>query len=209
LKPGVDAAQLKRSLDDGNCDECLHSFEPKIGDCVFVGAGTVHAIGAGLLIAEIQQASDTTFRLFDWNRVDNNGRPRELHIEQALTVINFDRGPVSPISQERVGPLTSLVECDKFVLDRWELEHGLPAVKIDRFHILAVVDGAVTLSTGGTKYALYRGDTTLIPACCAEVTLGHDERAGKQKLSPDGSPFGKETRLIPQGRAVVLDMYLP
>ena len=74
LRPGVDRAQLEAAIRDGTCERLLHSFEPKPGDCVFIPAGTVHAIGQGLLVAEIQQSSDTTFRLFDWNRTGADGR---------------------------------------------------------------------------------------------------------------------------------------
>jgi mannose-6-phosphate isomerase len=81
LKSGVTRDDLAASLEHGTCAELLHAFAPRVGDCVFIPAGTVHALGAGLVIAEIQQASDTTFRLFDWNRVDAEGKPRPLHIE--------------------------------------------------------------------------------------------------------------------------------
>ncbi len=80
LKDGVDRQTLERELARGNCQICLHEFEPRPGDCLLIEAGTVHALGAGLLIAEIQQASDTTYRLFDWNRVDRDGKPRPLCI---------------------------------------------------------------------------------------------------------------------------------
>src|SRR5262249_13542792 len=81
LNPDVDRQHLERELASGTCDTCLHQFEPSVGDCVFLRAGTVHALGAGLLISEIQQSSNTTYRLFDWNRVDRDGQPRQLHIQ--------------------------------------------------------------------------------------------------------------------------------
>ena len=96
LKANITREDLSAAIAAGKCAECLHEFEPKVGDCVFIRAGTVHALGAGLVIAEIQQASDTTFRLFDWNRVDAQGNPRQLHIEQSLAVTDYDRGPVVP-----------------------------------------------------------------------------------------------------------------
>ena len=80
LKDGVDRPRLGAAIADGTAADCLHSFEPKrAGDCVFLPAGTVHALGGGITIFEVQQTSDTTYRLFDWNRVDaKTGRPREL-----------------------------------------------------------------------------------------------------------------------------------
>src|SRR5207245_2472669 len=88
LKRGFDRAALQREVQRGTTELCLHRLEPKPGDCLFIPAGTVHALGAGLLVAEIQEASDTTFRLFDWNRVGPDGNPRPLHVEQALATID-------------------------------------------------------------------------------------------------------------------------
>src|SRR5204863_3257866 len=101
LKPGVDRQTLEAAVANGRCEKCLHEFEPHVGDCVFIEAGTVHALGAGLLVAEIQQASDTTYRLFDWNRVDRDGKPRQLHVEEALDVTDYTRGPVNPLTPKR------------------------------------------------------------------------------------------------------------
>ena len=186
LKPGVDRAALVRAVANGTCDECLHSFEPKAGDCMLIEAGTVHALGAGLLVAEIQQASDTTYRLFDWNRVDRDGKPRQLHIEQALETIDFQRGPVDPVRPEVVSNgIERLVSCDKFVLDRHRRMEPYRLQLDDRFHIFAVVEGDVSLSNEHTTYELRRGDSLLVPAAAAVVEIE------------------------PRGGAVVLDMYLP
>ena len=187
LKPGVDRATLEREVSRGTCDACLHEFEPRVGDCVLIEAGTVHALGAGLLIAEIQQASDTTYRLFDWNRVDRDGKPRALHIQQALDTIDFNRGPVDsvqPISTENAG-VERLVACDKFVLDRWRIDavHQLP--RDDRFHIIAVVEGSLSLNADSSREELKRGDSILVPASVSNAEIA------------------------PRGKAVLLDMYLP
>src|SRR4051794_30355101 len=187
LKRGVDRQTLERELTRGNCEVCLHQFEPRVGDCVFIEAGTVHALGAGLLIAEIQQASDTTYRLFDWNRVDQNGKPRPLHIEQSLETINYDRGPVNPVQPKQTeNPhVERLVKCDKFILDRWTIASATSLRTDEGPHILTVIEGSVSVENGERDLVLRRGDTTLIPAS-----------AGRGKISP-------------QGRAVLLDMYLP
>jgi mannose-6-phosphate isomerase len=187
LKSGVDRQTLERELARGNCESCLHEFEPSVGDCVLIEAGTVHALGAGLLVAEIQQASDTTYRLFDWNRVDRDGKPRQLHIQQALDVTNYTRGPVNPVSPTATSDqdIERLVQCDKFILDRLRLSasHSLPPD--NRFHILAIVEGAVSINTHDGSCNLKRGGTALIPATTREV------------------------KIAPQDRAVLLDMYLP
>jgi mannose-6-phosphate isomerase len=96
LRPGVDERKLRGAVAAGKVTDCLHWFEPRPGDFVFLPAGTVHAVGGGVLIAEIQQTSDATFRLFDWNRRDAQGRSRPLHIEESLTSIHWDQGPVEP-----------------------------------------------------------------------------------------------------------------
>jgi mannose-6-phosphate isomerase len=187
LLPGVDRRALQRELAAGTCDKCLHQFEPAVGDCVFLEAGTVHAIGAGLVIAEIQQASNTTYRLFDWNRVDADGKPRPLHIAESLDTIDYARGPVGP-SRPRptdVPQRERLVACDKFILDRWRLAGPVTCGGDERFHIFAGVEWAATISGGGSELPLARGQTVLAPAACGAV------------------------QITPQGRAVVLDMYLP
>jgi mannose-6-phosphate isomerase len=148
---------------------CLHSFEPSAGDCIFIPAGTVHALGAGLLVAEIQQASDTTFRLFDWNRVGADGKSRELHIDQALDVIDFDRGPVDAQSPQPTDQphVQRLVDCDKFVLDRWTLDAPQTIGGDGKCRIIAIVAGCVTLDSD----ELPTGSTVLLPAAAAAASL--------------------------------------
>jgi len=112
LREGVDQRGLRDAVAAGRAEEVLHSFEPRIGDGVFLPAGVVHALGAGVVIFEVQQSSDVTYRLYDWNRVDvTTGRPRELHLEQALACTDFGRGPVEPVRGE---PLT--IDCPYFRL---------------------------------------------------------------------------------------------
>lgn len=186
LRDGVTREALAAALAAGRCEECLHAFEPHVGDCVFIPAGTVHALGAGLVIAEIQQASDTTFRLFDWNRVDADGRPRQLHIEQSLAVIDYDRGPVAPQRPIAVAAgRDRLVECDKFILDRVEMAKPTTIGGDDRFHILAVLSGAVDAAGDPLRAPLAAGETALLPAAAGSI------------------------QLAPRGGAVVLDIYLP
>jgi mannose-6-phosphate isomerase len=183
LKPGVERNELERALLAGKCDECLHSIEPRVGDCIFLEAGTVHALGDGLVIAEIQQASNTTFRLFDWTRVDRDGKPRPLHIEQSLDTINFARGPVAAqVPQPTDRPhVERLVDCDKFILDRWQFAAPQLCGGDDRCHLVAVLEGEVSVK----QQTFRRGESFLLPAAC------------------------KDAEIKPQGSAVLLDMYLP
>ena len=187
LKCGVDRKSLDGALQSGTCEDCLHSFEPRSGDCVFLPAGTVHALGAGLLIAEIQQSSDTTYRLHDWNRVGPDGKPRELHVQPALDAIDWDCGPVHPQRPRATDRphVERLVACDKFVLDRWRLDMPQTIGGDDRFHIVAVLQGEVTLESDPGDSPLKLGQTALIPAGCGAL------------------------RIEPQHEAVLLDAYLP
>ncbi len=103
LRPGVTREDLRAAVAAGTAAECLHSFEPLPGQCVYLPAGTVHAVGGGVLFAEVQQTSDATFRLFDWNRKDAAGRSRTLHVDESLECIDWKKGPVRPVRAEQFG----------------------------------------------------------------------------------------------------------
>ncbi len=187
LKRGFDRQALTRELNRGTCELCLHQFEPRPGDCVFIPAGTVHALGEGLLIYEIQQSSDTTFRLFDWNRLGADGKPRPLHIEQALEVIDFDRGgvsPVEPIAEDHEG-VEMLVRSDKFVLRRWTITSPQLLSTDRRCHLVSVVEGELEVEGDPCGEPLRRGSTILVPAALNSV------------------------RMTPRGKTVVLLANLP
>ncbi|WP_182866736.1 type I phosphomannose isomerase catalytic subunit [Rhodopirellula sp. JC639] len=171
LKRGVDRAALAEAMAAGETNRVLHSFSPSPGDCVFIPAGTVHALGAGLVIAEIQQSSDTTFRLFDWNRVGADGNPRPLHVEQSLEVSDYESGPVAARqSDPAVEGWQRLVACDKFELS--SLENGSGTVGGDeRFHILTVPHGTATLRTPDESMELSRGQSVLLPAAMPECSI--------------------------------------
>ena len=170
LKPNVDFNELERAIEAGQTESCLHVIKPNTGDCLFIPAGTVHALGSGLIVAEIQQASDTTFRLFDWNRVDSDGKSRPLHIDQALRVIDFDRGPMTLQNPQELSakdgngsPMQRLVSCDKFQLDRLSAgQHSLG--QTDSFAILTVPKGSAELTCGDLKLSLEVGQTAFMPA---------------------------------------------
>jgi mannose-6-phosphate isomerase len=196
LKQGVTRGELRRQIDAGMCDHVLHQIEPEVGDCIFLPAGTVHAIGAGLVIAEIQQASDTTFRLYDWNRVDPHGNPRPLHIEQALATIDFSRGPINPQKPVPTGQkgCQRLVDCDKFVIDRCRLDNSLLIGGDNRFHLLTVLNGSILIDGDPSGLPLSRGQTALLPAAAAPCNV--------QSTDP-----GDSTEL--DSLSEILDIYLP
>ncbi|REJ73765.1 MAG: mannose-6-phosphate isomerase [Planctomycetota bacterium] len=168
LRPGVDAAQVRAALSENRLEECLHSLPVRSGDAVFVPAGTVHAIGEGIMLAEVQQSSDLTFRLYDWGRMGSDGRPRPLHIEQAMQCIDFQRGPtcvVQPtVISEDPGLSEELVRCDHFVIRRHTLKRTFSFADDERFHVLIVLNGSVRLRSGDTALDVSLGQTVLLPA---------------------------------------------
>ena len=165
LKSGVDQAAFESAVADGRTEDVMHSFEPNTGDCVFIPAGTMHAIGEGLLIAEIQQASDTTFRVYDWGRVGDDGKSRPLHISQSIAATDFARGPVQPTApQEIAGGVEELVACDKFVMRRHRFGDPCTIGGDGKFRILAVIAGALAVESDPSDQPLGLGQTMLLPA---------------------------------------------
>jgi mannose-6-phosphate isomerase len=170
LKRGFDRHALEREVVRGTAELCLHKFEPRAGDCVFLPAGALHALGEGLVVAEIQQSSDVTYRLFDWNRMGVDGKPRALHVEQALQAIDFRLGPIDPVTPtagETAG-VDRLVECEKFVLERWRLDGMRSTGGDDRCRVLMVLEGAIEVAE--TPPAT-RGTTLLLPAGLGAVEV--------------------------------------
>jgi mannose-6-phosphate isomerase len=166
LKAGCDRASLEAAIRQGQMEQCLHSFEARAGQCLFIPAGTIHALGAGLLVAEIQQASDTTYRLYDWGRVGPDGQLRKLHIDEGLAAIDYTAiatSPQIPLATPRPH-VEHLAACDKFVLDRWNLTRAEPIGGDGRFHILSVLDGELLIRST-VDVQLSKGQTALLPAC--------------------------------------------
>ncbi|MFO0904743.1 MAG: type I phosphomannose isomerase catalytic subunit [Pirellulales bacterium] len=173
LKRGFDRRALEREVNRGTTHLCLHRCEPRAGDCYFIPAGTVHALGAGLVVAEIQQSSDSTYRLFDWNRVGPDGQPRPLHIAQALDAIDYQRGPIAPQipAPTDTAGLERLVACDQFIIDRGRFEQPVELPTRGRFQVLMVLNGAVEVDGDPAGRPLVRGQTMFIPACLKAVRL--------------------------------------
>jgi mannose-6-phosphate isomerase len=164
LKPDVNRDDLAAAIAAGHCEDVLHTIEPSVGDCIFIPAGTVHAIGAGLVIAEIQQSSDVTYRLFDWNRVGADGKPRPLHLDEGLAATAC-RGPVAvSAKQPTTDPaVCRMVDCEFFTFDE-----VMPAGKWQTAgqdcEFLAVLTGEVRLPDQWSLPPLNQGDCLLLPA---------------------------------------------
>jgi len=161
LKPDVTKEKLERAIKEGKVEKLLNKVEVKEGQCHYLPAGTAHATGAGLLIAEIQTPSDTTYRVFDWNRVDKNGQARPLHIEEALESIHFDASGDN-LSVTTVG---RLVDSDYFKVDKG---HQMRSCEVLLTHgqmkTLIVLSGFGTILGSPTVVDFKAGDTILVPA---------------------------------------------
>jgi mannose-6-phosphate isomerase len=168
LERGVTRGDFAAALGTPEIERLLHRFEPKPGDCIMIPAGTVHAIGAGIVLAEIQQMSDATFRVHDWGRLGPDGKPRPLHLAEALESTDFDTGPVNPLvtSPEPIagGTRERLSRCPYFAVERLELTGPAPVGRDDRFTIVVGLGGAARLFGADTETAIELGTSVLLPA---------------------------------------------
>ena len=220
LRPGIDEKKIRDALGSGGSKpperetfdqkdassgssrpplshpilDCLHSFEPQPGDCVFLPAGTVHAVGGGVLLAEIQQTSDATFRLFDWNRRDAHGKSRPLHIEESLASIHWDQGPVEPMHVadftkgstfpapkqpgSSVAPKRqNLVRCTFFELTYMGAREPIPFGGVGRLQALVILQGQGRWHGSDCSEEVKLGQVWVLPAslprmeCRPEPTL--------------------------------------
>ena len=167
MTPGADRAAFLAAVAAGTTEKCLQHFGAEAGTHIFVPAGTVHAIGAGLLVAEIQQNSDITYRIFDYNRVDAGGKPRELHIEKALEVMDFSLSPRQPELASPEKGVTRLAACEYFETVQMRLDGGTTMYDrgSDSFEIVFAAKGNVHLEVAGEETTLSAGEAVLIPAC--------------------------------------------
>jgi mannose-6-phosphate isomerase len=162
LKKGVTKEQFAEAIKKGNVADMLEKIQIEKGQCHFLPAGTAHAIGPGLLIAEIQMPSDTTYRVFDWNRVDEAGKARELHIEEALESIHFDASGDN-LSVTTIG---RLVDCEYFRVDKGHQGKNCEVLlSPGQMKTLIIISGLGTITGGrGSEVEFMAGDTLLIPA---------------------------------------------
>lgn len=193
LLPGIDRAACEQAIQAGRLADVLYHFSPQAGDCIYIPAGTIHAIGAGLLVAEVQQASDTTYRLHDWDRVGDDGRPRALQIEQALAVADWTRGPVPAVIPQPArleadslngthpadgsSDCEQLVDCPYFTLRRFHLQ-GTRVLPTARCQILICLSGQAELrpvdrseTANQASPTIQLGSTVLLPYACPAQQL--------------------------------------
>lgn len=158
LKNGVTREDFETSIEDGSVEKCVHAITPQPGDSIFIASGRLHAIGAGFFIHEIQQNSDTTYRVFDWNRLGLDGKPRQLHVDQSLASIDFN--DFEPSMDAPNGD--NLASCEYFKTDKKSLTSGDSIGNPDtgKFSILSVAEGAL-VSEQGRRFE--KGQFLLLP----------------------------------------------
>lgn len=178
LKKGVTRVEFEKKIADGSVADCFHRIPVKAGDTMFLPSGRVHAIGDGLVIFEIQQNSDTTYRVFDWNRVGLDGKPRELHVAQSLASIDFnDFEPklVPAFYRQATGfKFRQLVEDPLFTIQEIVFENAGSVKLTGQFlRILAATKGAMSITALGNDITieLEPGDFCLIPASLKDVEV--------------------------------------
>ncbi|MEZ6121734.1 MAG: type I phosphomannose isomerase catalytic subunit [Planctomycetaceae bacterium] len=183
LKPGVTREQLAEHLHAGTVSEIVHRIPAAAGDCFYVPAGTVHALGPGIVLAEVQQQSNLTFRLHDWGRLGSDGKPRPIHVQESLDCTDYAAGPVDPVTPRELGDgehcFEELVRCQHFVIRRHQGINPFHLKLGNRFRILMLLEGSATLSTNDSTSpteTLKKGETTLLPACLHEAHI-HPESA--------------------------------
>lgn len=165
LKPEATPEKILRASEDGSVESLIERLEIRTGDCLLLESGTVHAAGAGNLILEIQQSSDTTFRLFDWNRLDAAGFPRRLHVAESVESIRFPQRQTLAPRHVPAGSSGELCACGEFSMRklflprgaRWEIAAG------EQPRIVAALDGEVSFACESGETSILPAETVLVP----------------------------------------------
>lgn len=182
LLPGITAAELSDALGTARIVELLARREVRAGDCFYLPSGTLHALGAGILVAEVQTPSDVTYRAYDWERRDSAGRARELHLSESLDNVRWDvaeshilaAASAADPESARFAPITGatpLVRCPAFALDRWSGPIGAELDLRGEMAVLIGLAGRLALSSAAGGESLGGGETMLVPATCARQAL--------------------------------------
>lgn len=171
FRDGVTRAMFEAHLESGTIEECLHTFVPRTGDCLSLPAGTVHT-ARGVVLAEVQQPCDATFRLFDWNRLDASGQPRRLQVECGLHAIDWRQGSIDPVTPQSLDARDPAVHGETLLssswvrIERYAVDHSWTPPHFGEMTIWMVLEGDAELldTTKWNRRELPRGSTVLIPA---------------------------------------------
>lgn len=170
IKRGTTRSQLELALEKGSIQELLNIRKVKKGDCIYIPAGTVHSFGKGLVVYEVQQPSDLTYRLYDWNRTDEEGRPRELHIRKALNCIDYDivEVRISNLYDFELQPRQAYIafQNEYFTTSYLSLEEKQQySCQINNFAALTIISGSVLVSSQEEIKLALKGDTVVSETC--------------------------------------------
>lgn len=162
--------QLRQMIEEGSWDDLLTHVPVKAGDFFYVPSGTMHAIGKGIMILETQQSSDTTYRVYDFDRKDDQGKLRDLHIDQSVDVMTM--GPVANSHSDKIelkdASLTTLVSNEFFTVYKWEIHGSLAMKKSADYYLASVLDGQGQLVLDGQEYELKKGSHFILTSDCKE-----------------------------------------
>lgn len=184
FKKETNQDEIQKSIKNNKLPELLNNIKPLPEETYFTPARKIHALGPGLTLLEIQQTSDFTYRLYDWGRTDNNGNPRELHIDKGLDALNYEdtsTGKMAPQKKDNISE--TLVSCPEFVTNKINLK---PNCKVNREY--AILDSFVILiaTKGNAKYifndkkeTLNMGECVLVPACIEEISIITEENSAE------------------------------
>jgi mannose-6-phosphate isomerase len=211
LKPGVTRESFRKSIEDCTAENNLARIPMQADDAVFVPAGTAHTIGGGLVLCEIQQHSDLTYRVYDYDRRDAQGNPRTLHVDKALDVIKFGKqvgGKLDPVTIER-GPITEtyLVSCSYFATERWDFHLPIGSATVpEHFDLLIFLAGSGRLEwghasagVGGESAPFSASQLWLLPAALGNYKIVPENRTALLRTYVPSSPDEIVRRLAGQG----------
>jgi mannose-6-phosphate isomerase len=211
LKPGVTRESFRKSIEDCTAENNLARIPMQADDAVFVPAGTAHTIGGGLVLCEIQQHSDLTYRVYDYDRRDAQGSPRTLHVDKALDVIKFGKqvgGKLDPVTIER-GPITEtyLVSCSYFATERWDFHLPIGSATVpEHFDLLIFLEGSGRLEwghasagVGGESAPFSASQLWLLPAALGNYKIVPENRTALLRTYVPSSPDEIVRRLAGQG----------
>jgi mannose-6-phosphate isomerase len=173
-------AELRQALADGTLMDLLVRVPVAADDFFMVAAGELHSLGPGVLVYEVQQGSDLTYRLYDFDRVGLDGRPRELHVEKGFSVVT---APHDVTASQTAGPWQStglhsrwrvLVDCPQFRVERWETLHGSFTIEVDDYRVLTVIGGSGTVRSGADSVEVGLGTSLVVPRGTGPVEVSGD-----------------------------------
>jgi mannose-6-phosphate isomerase len=198
LEPGVTPESFRQAIDGGTAERCLRSVSVHAGDAFFVPAGTAHTIGPGVILCEVQQHSDITYRVFDYNRLQPDGKPRPLHIRQALDVLRFGEscgGKAAPLQIQR-GPLlkTCLAACAYFATERWDFsERVTSATSAERFELLIPISGRGHIEWDAQSASYGPAEVWILPAGLGQYQLAPEAPTSLLRtFVPDLEQYARE-----------------